>query len=180
MYKNSVTRIEDSFYHCPITVSIQRNSVHTSITVFITNAPFCSVYKKALILVSQPPCFSICFSAEMKTKVSSWLCCRLVHELFVTIVLVAGCSMILTYQLLKYIPSHIHSSQLNIHFKSTVDIYRQFSVDPHLDTSGSVGLASASGGRQRKGRRRPPRDLIEKLQEVGAFGSTRCCCGSCW
>lgn len=103
---------------------------------------------------------------EMKTKVSSWLCCRLVHELFVTIVLVAGCSMVLTYQLLKHIPSHIHSSQLNIHFKSTVDIYRQINVDPHLDPSGGVGLGLTFGGRQRKGRHRPPRDLIEKLQEI--------------
>ena len=84
-----------------------------------------------------------------------------------TIVLVTGCSMVLTYQLLKYIPSHIQSSQLNIHFKSTVDIYRQINVDNHHDISDGVDLSAPSSGRQRKGRHRPSRELIEKIQEVG-------------
>ena len=112
----------------------------------------------------------LCFFAEMKARVPSWFCCRLLHELFLTIILVAGCSIVFTYQLLKYIPSHIESSQLNIHFKSTVDIYRQINVDSLDD----VDLSSPPGGRarQRRGRHQPPRELIEKLREVGEFFST--------
>ena len=72
-----------------------------------------------------------------------------VRDLFVTILVIAFVSLLVTYQLGRYLPRHQHTTELKIHFKGRVDIFRGDAG--MLESGAAVEGKMALLGEQRQG-----------------------------
>lgn len=92
---------------------------------------------------------------------------RSLRELFLIIVLVAGVSVIVTYQVSKYVLARQHA-QLQIHVNGRLDIYRNFPFrdqDLHRDLEG-VDLDRKRRLQRPRDPSKPPSALEKKLTQV--------------